>query len=96
LYKTLVEDKKLTDNINLYQYNSEIAGQYMLGVTAFDKTDLNRVMEGIEIALKILKQTNFTKDLDRIKGQETSFYQGLASVNGKVSACSIRDICWNT
>jgi zinc protease len=49
LYKT-VEDKSL-DNINLYQYNSEIAGQYMLGVTAFDKTDLNRVMEGIEIAL---------------------------------------------
>jgi zinc protease len=58
LYKT-VEDKSL-DNINLYQYNSEIAGQYMLGVTAFDKTDLNRVMEGIEIA-GILKQTQISQ-----------------------------------
>jgi len=85
LYKTLVEDKKLTDNINLYQYNSEIAGQYMLGVTAFDKTDLNRVMEGIEIAFKDFEANGISqKDLDRIKaGQETSFYQGLASVNGK-------------
>jgi hypothetical protein len=33
----------------------------MLGVTAFDKTDLNRVMEGIEIAFRILKQTDFTR-----------------------------------
>jgi zinc protease len=75
LYKTLVEDKKLTDNINLYQYNSEIAGQYMLGVTAFDKTDLNRVMEGIEIAFKDFEANGISqKDLDRIKaGQETIF-----------------------
>jgi hypothetical protein len=45
----------------------------MLGVTAFDKTDLNRVMEGIEIALRILKQTEFHKILTELKGQETSF-----------------------
>jgi hypothetical protein len=45
----------------------------MLGVTAFDKTDLNRVMEGIEIALRILKQTISQKDLDIKAGQETSF-----------------------
>jgi zinc protease len=56
----------------------------MLGVTAFDKTDLNRVMEGIEIAFRILKQTEFHKKiLTELKRQETSFYQGLASVNGK-------------
>jgi hypothetical protein len=60
LYKTLVEDKSLTDNINLYQYNSEIAGQYMLGVTAFDKTDLNRNGRHRNF-LRILKQTDFTK-----------------------------------
>jgi zinc protease len=85
LYKTLVEDKKLTDNINLYQYNSEIAGQYMLGITAFEKTDLNRVMEGIETAFKDFEGNGISqKDLDRIKaGQETDFYTGLASVNGK-------------
>jgi hypothetical protein len=43
----------------------------MLGVTAFDKTDLNRVMEGIEIALRILKQTEFHKKiLTELKGKK--------------------------
>ena len=85
LYKTLVEDKKLTDNINFYQYNSEIAGQYMLGITAFDKTNLNLVFDGIETAFKDFEANGIAqKDLDRIKaGQETDFYTGLASVNGK-------------
>jgi zinc protease len=36
LYKTLVEEK-VTDAADLFQYNSEIAGQYMLSVTAFRK-----------------------------------------------------------
>ncbi|MFT5253106.1 MAG: zinc protease [Flavobacteriales bacterium] len=85
LYKTLVEDKKLTDNISFYQYNSEIAGQYMLGITAFDKTNLNLVLEGIKSAFKDFEAKGISqKDLDRIKaGQETDFYIGLASVNGK-------------
>ena len=85
LYKTLVEDKKLTDNISFYQYNSEIAGQYMLGITAFDKTNLNLVFDGIETAFKDFEANGIAqKDLDRIKaGQETDFYTGLASVNGK-------------
>jgi zinc protease len=47
LYKTLVEDKKTTDEVELSQYNSEIAGQYILNVVAFDKTELNAVMTGI-------------------------------------------------
>jgi zinc protease len=49
LYKTLVEDKK-TDEVELSQYNSEIAGQYILNVVAFDKTELNAVMTGINEA----------------------------------------------
>lgn len=85
LYKTLVEDKKLTDNINFYQYNSEIAGQFMLGITAFDKTNLNLVLEGIESAFKDFEVNGISqKDLERIKaGQETNFYTRLASVNDK-------------
>jgi zinc protease len=85
LYKTLVEDKKLTDEIDLFQYNSEIAGQYMLSITAFDKTDLNLVMDGVNEAFQNFEKEGISQqDLDRIKaGQETAFYSNLSSVLGK-------------
>jgi zinc protease len=58
LYKTLVEDKKTTDEVELSQYNSEIE-QYILNVVAFDKTELNAVMTGINEAFKTLKAKVF-------------------------------------
>jgi zinc protease len=54
-----VEEKKVTDAADLFQYNSEIAGQYMLSVTAFQKTNLNDVMNGINEAFKTLKPKGF-------------------------------------
>ena len=85
LYKTLVEDKKLTDAADVFQYNSEIAGQYMLSITAFEKTNLNDVMNGINEAFKNFEAEGISQqDLDRIKaGQETAFYTNLSSVLGK-------------
>ncbi len=55
LYQVLVEDKKLSDNVNAFQYNSEIAGQWMLQVTAFSDKSLQEVYEAIEEGFKILK-----------------------------------------
>ncbi|MFV8323080.1 M16 family metallopeptidase [Flavobacterium sp. LS2R12] len=85
LYKTLVEDKKLTDAVDVFQYNSEIAGQYMLSVTAFEKTNLNEVMNGVNEAFKNFEAEGISQqDLNRIKaGQETAFYTNLSSVLGK-------------
>ena len=85
LYKILVEDKKLTDAADVFQYNSEIAGQYMLSVTAFEKVNLNEVMNGINEAFKNFETEGISQqDLDRIKaGQETAFYTNLSSVLGK-------------
>lgn len=85
LYQSLVEDKKLTDAVALYQYNSEIAGQYMLSVTAFEKTNLNEVMDGINQGFKEFEAKGISEqDLNRIKaGQETAFYTNLSSVLGK-------------
>jgi zinc protease len=85
LYKTLVEDKKLTDAVDVLQYNSEIAGQYMLSVTAFEKTNLNDVMNGVNEAFKNFEAEGISQqDLNRIKaGQETAFYTNLSSVLGK-------------
>ncbi|MFV8373675.1 M16 family metallopeptidase [Flavobacterium sp. LB2P74] len=85
LYKTLVEEKKLTDATDVFQYNSEIAGQYMLSVTAFEKTNLNDVMNGVNKAFKNFEAEGISQqDLNRIKaGQETAFYTNLSSVLGK-------------
>ena len=85
LYKTLVEDKKVTDAADVFQYNSEIAGQYMLSVTAFEKTNLNDVMNGVNEAFKNFEAEGISQqDLKRIKaGQETAFYANLSSVLGK-------------
>lgn len=85
LYQTLVEDKKLTDEVDSYQYNSEIAGQFMMQVTAFPNTSLQEVLNGIEEGLKKFEAEGISEaDLNRIKaGQETAFYQGLSSVLGK-------------
>ena len=85
LYKTLVEDKKLTDAIEVFQYNSEIAGQYMLSVTAFEKTNLNDVLNSVNEAFAKFEAEGISQqDLDRIKaGQETAFYTALSNVLGK-------------
>src|SRR5690554_1880563 len=85
LYQVLVEDKKLTDAVDGYQYNSEIAGQFMMQVTAFPNTSLQEVLNGIEEGFAKFETHGISKaDLERIKaGQETFFYQGLSSVLGK-------------
>jgi len=85
LYKVLVEDKKLSDNVNAFQYNSEIAGQFMMQVTAFSDTNLQNVLSSINEGMAKFEAEGISKaDLDRIKaGQETSFYNSLSSVLGK-------------
>jgi zinc protease len=85
LYKVLVEYKKLTDGVSAFQYNSEIAGQFMMQVTAFSDVNLQEVLTGIEEGLAKFEAEGISKaDLDRIKsGQETDFYNGLSSVLGK-------------
>ena len=85
LNKVLIDEKKLTSNVYMYGYDSEIAGQMQLQVMAFNDTDLNKVAEAINHAFAVFEKDGIAeKDLARIKaGQETGFYQGLSSVLGK-------------
>ena len=85
LYKVLVEDRKLTDRVSAFQYNSEIAGQFMMQVTAFSDMELQEVLMAVEDGLSNFEAEGISQaDLDRIKaGQETSFYNSLSSVLGK-------------
>ena len=85
LYKVLVEDKKLTDRVRTYQYNSEITGQFMLQVTAFSDKNLQDVLNALNESMTKFETEGISQtDLDRIKaGQETDFYNSLSSVLGK-------------
>jgi zinc protease len=84
-YKVLVEDKKLTSNVDMSNEGSELAGEFAIGVRAFDDKDLDDVATAVNEAFaKFEKEGISEKDLSRIKaGQETQFYNSLSSVLGK-------------
>ena len=85
LYKVLVEDRKVTSNVNMYNRNAELAGQMHLSVRAFADKDLDEAAKAINEAFaKFEKEGISEKDLARIKaGLETQFYNSLSSVLGK-------------
>lgn len=85
LNKVLIDKRKLTNGVSMGQYNSEIAGQLSITVTAYDEIALDSVAAGIKEAFAQFEAQGISQnDLDRIKaGQETSFYNGLSSVLGK-------------
>lgn len=94
LYKVLVEEKKLSADVSMYNYNSELAGQTHLEVRAFQGKDLDEVAAAVNEAFARFEKDGISqKDLDRIKaGQETAFYNSLSSVLGKgaqLTQCSI-------
>ena len=84
-YQVLVEDKKLTSDVSMYNYESELAGQMMLQVRAFADKDLDEVRAAVvEAFAKYEREGISEKDLSRIKaGLETGFYNSLSSVLGK-------------
>ncbi|MEP1086792.1 pitrilysin family protein [Algoriphagus sp.] len=83
--RILVDDKKLTSNVRMYNRTSELAGQAQLSVRAFADKDLDEVAVAIDEAFAKFEESGISeKDLARIKaGQETSFYNALSSVLGK-------------
>src|SRR5688572_2358462 len=84
-YQVLVEDKKLTDEVTMFNSTSELAGQAELSVRAFADKDLDEVSKAIDESFaKFEKEGISEKDLNRIKArQETQFYASLSSVLGK-------------
>lgn len=86
-YKVLVEDKKLSPNVSMFNSTAELAGTMQLSVRAFAGKDLDEVSKAVSEAFaKFEKEGISEKDLSRIKaGLETRFYNSLSSVLGKGS-----------
>ncbi|MBR7801428.1 M16 family metallopeptidase [Undibacterium fentianense] len=84
-YQVLVEGKKLSANVSTRNDTSELAGQFVLNVRAFDGKTLDEVASAINEAFALFEKEGIAdKDLTRIKaGQETQFYNSLSSVLGK-------------
>lgn len=85
LYKKLVEEKQLTADVSMFNYTSELAGQLMLQVRAYDGKDLDSVKMAIDKTFAGFEKKGIPqKDLKRIKaGLETDFYNSISSVLGK-------------
>ncbi|MDX1627424.1 MAG: pitrilysin family protein [Fulvivirga sp.] len=85
LYKKLVEETEYAQSVFAYNGDSELAGEFHIGVRAKDGVDLDSVYAAIQQALDQFEEEGFSdKDLQRIKArQETQFYNRISSVLGK-------------
>ncbi len=82
LYKVLVKDKKLTSSARAMNMSLELAGRFMITVTANPGVNLKDVEKGIFEAFEMFEKDGFTEeDLARIKARnETNFYNNFSSV----------------
>ncbi len=90
----LIDEKKLTAQVNMGGYESELAGQMELSVRAFADTDLDAVKATIDEALQGFEAAGVApKDLQRVKTkQEVAFFGGLQTVLGKAFGLAQYDI----
>ncbi len=94
LYKTLVEERKLSPRVASFQRSSEIAGTFTIRARGHEGVDLDDLYAGFKAALAQFEQNGFSdKDLERIKArQETEFYQGISSVLDKAFQLGSYDV----
>ena len=84
-YNIVVKQSKLAPKVKFIPYVSELAGQFMISVRAFEGKRLDDVAAAIDQAFARFDQEGIPeKDLERIKaGLETKFYTSVSSVLGK-------------
>jgi len=94
LNTVLIDDKKLTTTLFMFNRHSEVAGQAMLGVRALDGVKLDDVSAALGEAFTKFETDGISdKDLERIKTQaEVNFFNGVQSVLGKAFSLAQYDI----
>lgn len=85
LNEVLIDEAKLAASVASFAYDSELAGELILQVSAFNGVDLDEVAGAIDAAFARFEAEPITPDdLQRIKTQqEVDFYNALGSVLGK-------------
>jgi zinc protease len=85
LYSVLVKEKKLTSRVMARNGSQELAGSFIISVTANPDVNLTEVEKALFEGFEKFEKDGFTdEDLIRIKaGYETRFYNSFASVQGK-------------
>lgn len=83
--QVLIDEKELTNRVSMFNFGSELTGEFGLSINAYAGKDLDEVAKAVSEAFtKFELQGISENDLERIKaGQETRFYNGLSSVLGK-------------
>ena len=81
-YKVLVEQKKLTSGVMVYNGSMELTGRFNVKVTANPGTSLDEVEKAIFEAYNKFETEKFTEnDLQRVKATiETGFYNRISSI----------------
>ena len=85
LNEVLIDEQKLTANVSIFNYTSELAGEAILSVRGFDDVDLDDIKSALDEGFARFEENGIDpKDLARIKtSQEVAFYGGIESVLGK-------------
>ena len=93
LTAVLVDEKKLTAEVQASQYSNQIAGEVYLTVRAFDGVDLDTVQSALDEGFARFERDGVdAAALDRIKTvAEADFYADLDSVLGKGAALARYD-----
>jgi zinc protease len=85
LYRTLVEEEKLTPSVSAYHSTAELAGFLSITVRANEGVELDRVKATIDRAFDEFARDGFSEvDLNRVKAEtEVAFFRSISSVLGK-------------
>ncbi len=85
LNEVLIDEAKVAASVSLFPYTSELAGEWILQISAFTGTPLDDVAAALEEGFARFESRPISEeDLQRVKiQQEVAFYNGLGSVLGK-------------
>ncbi|MHA7900004.1 MAG: M16 family metallopeptidase [Henriciella sp.] len=85
LNEVLIDEAKVAASVGAFSYDSELSGEMILQVSAFDGTDLDDVATALADGFARFESDPITADaLQRVKTrQEVAFYDALNGVLGK-------------
>ncbi len=84
LYKSLVYDKQIAQDVSAFQYSRELAGVYMIIATAKEGHTLDELQKAIDQEIELVKQKGVTTaELEQAKNNyEANFVRQLQRIGG--------------